>query len=580
LYELFTGRPAFQAATLRELIQLRTETAPVPPTKHQSDLDPKIERAILHCLERDPARRPKSARELAAALPGGDLLAAAIAMGETPSPAVVAAATRGDEGLSRAAAWSCLAALVLGLSLVTATSPHTRLLPRLALSEPPDAMAGRARELLREHGHASPAVDRAYGYDYDEAEIDRIATTDRSPSRWEALSRPRPPVVTFWYRESLRELSPSGPGFRVSYADPPWVAGMVGLRLDGAGGLLRIDAPPGSSLPLAPPPASDQAPAGSPDPSARTSRLVVGTVRPMLFLAAMFIGAWLARRNLRARRGDTPRAVRLAAAMMAIRIIAWLLGGHLTAGSATLQIMSALAWGLYDFAYAWLFYIAIEPYVRRLWPWLLTSWARLVDGKYADARVGRDLLIGCLAGTGIALLVAAHQAAPVLIGAPPGRPDNVGYVEHQLAALLGPRQQLAEMFGLLRSNIVLLMGFVVILVTARLVLRRPGISLGASFLIFVPLALPKGESLPLNLALAVTSMLVLLWVMMRFGLLAAAVGLVTHTLLESAPLGIGASSWQVAPAALVLAILLGVGMFGFARSLARRGAIGDVLGMD
>src|SRR5262249_11066533 len=56
------------------------------------DLDPAIERLILRCLERDPARRPASALAVAAALPGGKPLAAAIAAGETPSPDMVAAA--------------------------------------------------------------------------------------------------------------------------------------------------------------------------------------------------------------------------------------------------------------------------------------------------------------------------------------------------------------------------------------------------------------------------------------------------------------------------------------------------------
>src|SRR5580765_3647387 len=127
-------------------------------------------------------------------------------------------------------------------------------------------------------------------------------------------------------------------------------------------------------------------------------------MKPALFLVAMFIGAWLARRNLRAGRGDTKRAVRVASAMMGLRILTWLLGAHHTAGSITEQITSALAWGLYDFAYGWLFYMAIEPYVRKTWPSILTSWARLVDGSWGDSRVGRDLLMGCLVGTAIALL--------------------------------------------------------------------------------------------------------------------------------------------------------------------------------
>ena len=55
------------------------------------DLDPAIDRAIMRCLERDPAERPASALGVAAALPGGDPLAAALAAGETPSPEMVAA---------------------------------------------------------------------------------------------------------------------------------------------------------------------------------------------------------------------------------------------------------------------------------------------------------------------------------------------------------------------------------------------------------------------------------------------------------------------------------------------------------
>jgi hypothetical protein len=292
----------------------------------------------------------------------------------------------------------------------------------------------------------------------------------------------------------------------------------------------------------------------------------------------MFIGAWLARRNLRAGRGDPRRAVRLGIAMAAIRIVDWLLGGHHAAGAATAEVMSTLAWALYDFAYAWLFYVAIEPYVRRLWPRMLASWVRLVDGRHADARVGRDLLVGCLAGTALALLTAAHQAAPVLFGAPPGRPDNVGYVEQQLASLLGVRAHLAEIAWLLRSNIMMVMGFVVILVMARLVLRRPALSLAAAFVIFVPLGLPKGEFVALNLALAAAAMLALLWVMLRFGLLPAAIGLLTHTVLQTAPLGMGLGSWQSTPTLLVLALVMGVGVYGFGRSLEQRGAIAEVIG--
>jgi hypothetical protein len=186
-------------------------------------------------------------------------------------------------------------------------------------------------------------------------------------------------------------------------------------------------------------------------------------------------------------------------------------------------------------------------------------------------------LIGCLVGTGIALAVAAHQAAPALFGAAPGRPDNVGYVENQLAALLGVRAHLVDLLSLVRSNVVLLMGFIVILVMARLVTRRSAAAFVVAFLIFVPLALPKGEIVALNLAFAIGVTLALLWVILRFGLLATGVALITYAGLEATPLGLGFGSWPTLHVVLVPALVLGVGGYGFFRALGGRAAFRDVL---
>src|SRR5687767_55321 len=80
LYELFTGKRAYDAPTLGELIKLRrSDTTPTTPTTIIKDLDPMIERVIDRCLQKDPAERPSSALQVAAALPGGDPIAAALA---------------------------------------------------------------------------------------------------------------------------------------------------------------------------------------------------------------------------------------------------------------------------------------------------------------------------------------------------------------------------------------------------------------------------------------------------------------------------------------------------------------------
>jgi len=118
LYEVFTGKRAFDVPNVAEFHRRQSETDPTPPSNLVRNLDPVIERAILRCLERDPAQRPRTAQSVAAALPGGDPLAAALAAGETPSPEMVAAA--GPHGALRpAVAWTCL---VASLVLVTGTS--------------------------------------------------------------------------------------------------------------------------------------------------------------------------------------------------------------------------------------------------------------------------------------------------------------------------------------------------------------------------------------------------------------------------------------------------------------------------
>src|SRR6185369_7888216 len=81
---------------LAELKQLHDTTTLTTPSSIVSDLDPAVERVMLRCLEKDPQKRPGSALAVAAALPGGDPLAAALAAGETPSPEVLAAAAETD----------------------------------------------------------------------------------------------------------------------------------------------------------------------------------------------------------------------------------------------------------------------------------------------------------------------------------------------------------------------------------------------------------------------------------------------------------------------------------------------------
>ncbi len=166
LYELVTGKRAYEAATFQELMKLREQSTPTNPSALVKDLDPLAERVILRCLERDPAKRPSSAIQVAAALPGGDPLAAALAAGETPSPQMVAAAGE-STGFSPRAAVACLAAVLAGLVLVVFLAVNESGLERMHLENPPDVLAQKAREVVNALGYTERPEDRAFGFSYD-----------------------------------------------------------------------------------------------------------------------------------------------------------------------------------------------------------------------------------------------------------------------------------------------------------------------------------------------------------------------------------------------------------------------------
>src|SRR6266852_3291541 len=154
LYEILTGKRAFEAASLPELMKLRESGRITNPSTLVRDLDPLIERVILRCLESDAEKRPATALQVAAALPGGDPLAAALAAGETPSPQMVAAAGE-KTGLAPRVAVACFADVILGVVLFVAVGIKENGLERIHPENSPEVLAKKAREIISSLGYAS-----------------------------------------------------------------------------------------------------------------------------------------------------------------------------------------------------------------------------------------------------------------------------------------------------------------------------------------------------------------------------------------------------------------------------------------
>ena len=255
LYELFTGKRAFEGRSWDEVKRAR-ERAPSTPSSHVAGIDPTVERVILRCLEEDPTDRPSSAREVAAALPGGDPLAAALAAGETPSPEMVAAA--GPAGrLSSRAAVSLLAATLAVLILVAGLAGRSFLINRVPYQKPAAALASDAREILAGLGYVDPPLDSAHEFRRNSDYLRWVARTNPAPDRWRALSLPGQAAFRFHYRQAPQLLDPWNWTGEILDDDPAPKPGDVRLITDLRGKLRFLSVvPPAAAAPAdeAPPP--------------------------------------------------------------------------------------------------------------------------------------------------------------------------------------------------------------------------------------------------------------------------------------------------------------------------------------
>jgi predicted Ser/Thr protein kinase len=250
LYEIFTGKRAFSVESLPELVRVRSESAPSKPSSLVKDLDPAVERVILRCLEPDPANRMSSALSVAAALPGGDPLAAALAAGETPSPQMVAAAGE-TTLLAPLTAILCLAAALLGLGLVTFLSITTSGVGKLGLEQSPEVLTQKAKEIMSRLGYADKPVDSASDFSYDTDFLSYIEKNEKPHPRWDEVLRGQPSPLKYLYRQSSQYMVGTDwhdylltPGVVTDDDPAPVLSGMINLALDPRGRLTFFQAIP------------------------------------------------------------------------------------------------------------------------------------------------------------------------------------------------------------------------------------------------------------------------------------------------------------------------------------------------
>ena len=620
LYELFTSKKAFEAATLHELMELRrNNTAPTSLTSLVDDLDPVIERVIECCIQTDPSLRPASALQVAAALPGGDPIAAALAAGETPSPEMVAAAPK--QGiLSPAVAGGLFAAVVLLLALTCWLTKYTAAYRLSPMGDSPEVLRARARDVIKDLGYAEPATDYADGFILQQSYVDYIGDHDQSPHRWQKLGTVGPGAYRYWYRQSPRYfdvidfISVDHPALDVS--------GMISLYLDTNGKLHwftavppQRDSQPGErvaadwSIPFrsagldiknfqpvtstwVPLHANDERAAWDgadslqnklhieaaafkgklvyfetiypwdlslrqeqPRQSRGSKALIIMVL--IISLLALFGSILLARRNLRLGRGDRRGATRLAIAYASIRMLVWAFSQHHN-GLVSQEMdlfFEHLAFAVFTGTFLWLLYVAFEPFLRKTWPGWGISWSRLMAGDYRDPLVGRDLLIGMLIGVAISAIQLLSTLVPNWFGKATPLYVNPG------VSFLGQNMFFARFESLLSAG--LFIAFVcvfIFLLFLRLMRREMPALISVWILLTVFVTLISQSSLIMVPLISLTTILAI-FVMRRYGLLALTTAAVVAHLLIFFPVTTDLTAWYAIDFTIAAAIAIALAAF-------------------
>jgi len=654
LYELFTGKPVFDAGSMIELKRQQLETTPASPTSVVTSLDPVVERVILQCLDKDPAKRPPTALAVAAALPGGDPLAAALAAGETPSPEMVAAAGP-QGGLRPMVATVCLAAVVL--SWVVLVFPKNTYDPfsHLQWRKSYAALKENAREIAASLGYDDAPGYTWAGFDWDMNEYVFLVREHGSSAVGEYVAQPGQPMLSMDYRQDSSPIVPTGLTGRVGWSSPAPGSGEVAIEVDLSGRLNFLRATPNRTDPAeqeaTEPVQVDWAgvfelaglditqfepatPTVRPESFADDRRAWTGTIpdykdravrieaasldgKPIFFgkvisshrlwtaasgqtrerpggiallltglISAVIVGLlvlagalFLAYRNLKLGRGDRKGAFRLAAFFFAARMFYWILAGdHVGHPIELLPLIIAVCGATSLALVGWIVYVACEPYLRRLWPETMVGWTRVLTGRLRDPLVGRDILFGCAS----AMVLQALQVVSLWVGTYAGI-FGVIPIQQQRLLLRGGRYAIGTFFSVALISTIAALALMLLFLLLRMICRRTSIAAVVFCLLggfiggvqFIGLFGPP--SAVVGIALQLAGMAILVFILLRFGLLALVVMSLFGTLNDLSLLTFDTSAPFFGLGLVVTAVAFALSFYGWRTSLAGRSLMQDSL---
>jgi predicted Ser/Thr protein kinase len=632
LYELFTGKRPFEAKTVRQMLELQESAQLSSMTSIAADIDPAVERGIRRCLDPDPNGRPTSALAVAAAMPGGDPLAAALAAGETPSPELVAAAGE-TEGLALRYSIPCLIFAAACLIGTLFWRHYGDALVQSPLDLPPAALAAKAREIAASLGYPRRPADFHITLDGRGSYVNYLNGLPE-PHNWSAWLASEAPIAAD-YRESPAPLI-AQPDGEVSNNNPPAIVqGMAYVRLDGYGRLLEFSAVPYElanqpAQPITPDTVfhaagydfskftettpqelptttADQLrawkgphptipkmtvtieiaswrgritrarvapPWSKPNPRPRLERQAGTRFRAIyanvLSVAVLVFAILFARRNWKLGRVDRKGALRIAAARFVLALVGWIGIVHAVADNATMDLFEgALGDWLLSTAVIWLLYLALEPLVRARWPHSIVTWNRLLAGGWRDPQVGSHVLIGAVIGCAIWELFGVTQ----ILSNPPnslGTPGVLFFME-------GTRQWIAGYANIVAQALTVGLAFFFGLFFLRAVLKYDWLAAAAASLmgIWIESGIFSSPNWQIRAVMYVIVYFVIFMAMLRFGLLATISAIFFVNGISAIEVGLDWSTWYAPYGIAALLFLVALAAAAFWTSLGSRSLFAD-----
>jgi hypothetical protein len=624
LYEIFTGKKPFDAKNVRQLLEMQESTHLPSMTSAAADIDPMVEKAIRRCLDPDPAKRPASALSVAQALPGGDPLAAALAAGETPSPELVAAAG-GQEGMDRRYSTACLAAIAICLVAAIVLQSRSVAVIDTPMDYSPEVLASKARETAAALGYTQKPADSAIWLEEPKVFLDSLARLPQ-PHRWSqwlaaessvlaiyresrgflvarpygAISTANPPPTGAgmiqaslnaagklrWFTavpspgaEALAQPVEPGAVFRLSGLDlAQFTETTPKFVPQGAADQLRAWQGPHPAIPgldLTVEMASWKGRVTtvhvlnrwkqSAGASAGTtvSSQVRGIILMLMAAMGVLAGILLARRNWKMGRVDRKGALRVGMARFFLGMLVWLGTVHAVPSSDmfSLAFASLADWLIWATGF-WLLYLALEPAVRANWPHSIVTWNRILAGRWKDAQVGSDILIG--AAVGSAVWVTA------------GLVDFFTSSEMSqysgLNATLGTRQWIAFQANTLAGSLGVGLAIFFALTGLRRLVKRDWVAaiLASVFFTFANGNAFNSPDWKVKCAVYLCIFAVLLLVLLRCGLVAIIAAAFFIDTIDSIGLGADWKAWYAPAGLATVALLAGIAIYGYWRSLGTR----------